>query len=440
MTYQQTIDFLYTRLPMFTRVGAIAYKKDMHNTLALLQVLGNPHHSFKSIHVAGTNGKGSTSHMLAAIFHRCGYKTGLYTSPHLYDFRERIKVSEENALAIVSETFVVNFVQSILPHIDSIDPSFFEVTVAMAFAWFAEQQVDIAIIETGLGGRLDSTNVITPILSIITNIGWDHMQLLGNSLPEIAYEKAGIIKKGVPVVVGEVLPETLPVFTAKAQQSDATLYFAETAYTIGNTILKIDAFTVDFYEHDTHSWLQMQCDLPGMYQQYNIRTVLTGLDQLRTMGWHLPMSLVANALANVKGLTGLWGRWQLIAQSPYVVLDVAHNQSGIQQLVQQVKYMQAQGMVQQVHLIIGMVKDKDVQNVLTLLHKHYHYYFTQAQLPRALPYQTLQQIAWDTCQLEGGAFATPDMALQAAKLKASPEDLIIVCGSVFVVAEISWDK
>lgn len=434
--YPSTIAYLYNRLPMFTRIGTAAYKKDLDNTLVLLEALGNPHQSFKSIHIAGTNGKGSTSHMLAAIFHKSGYKTALYTSPHLYDFRERIKVSGGNALQMVDETFVVQFTDSIKPLIEKIEPSFFEVTVAMAFAWFAQQKVDIAIIETGLGGRLDSTNVITPELSIITNIGWDHMNLLGDSLEKIAGEKAGIIKPGVPVVIGETLPETRPVFEQKADNCHAEVLYAENKYAITRVVAGIEQLSLSLEDKTTAQLNSYKCDLPGIYQQYNIRTVLTAVNQLRKQGWLLDNEDICCALEQVKSLTGLGGRWQVIGRKPWVVLDVAHNEEGMQQLLKQIAFLQHETGIASVHIIIGMVKDKDINKVLELLPEGYHYYFTQAQLPRALPYLELQDKA-GTFHLEGGAYPTPPLALEKALSVADPLDLVVVCGSVFVVGEIS---
>jgi dihydrofolate synthase/folylpolyglutamate synthase len=435
--YKKTIDYLYSRLPMFTRIGAAAYKKDLHNTLVLLEALGNPHLSFKSIHIAGTNGKGSTSHMLAAIFHKSGYKTGLYTSPHLYDFRERIKVSDGERLQMVDEDFVVSFTESIKPLIERIEPSFFELTVAMAFAFFAQQKVDIAIIETGLGGRLDSTNVITPELSIITNIGWDHMNLLGDTLEKIAGEKAGIIKPGIPVVIGETFAEILPVFTKKAASCGAFLTLAEKTWEIRETIPNIEHLVIALRNNTMGETLTLTCDLPGMYQQYNIRTVLTAWKILQKQGWNLTETDLAHALQQVKTLTGLGGRWQVIGHKPWVVLDVAHNEAGMQQLVKQISILQKETGIAAVHIIIGMVKDKDIDKVLSLLPAGYQYYFTQAQLPRALPFLDLKEKA-ATFHLKGNGFSSPQVALEKALSVANPSDLVVVCGSVFVVAEIGF--
>jgi len=431
MTYKQTIEYLYERLPMFTRIGAAAYKKDLHNTIALLEALGNPHQHFKSIHVAGTNGKGSTSHMMAAIMQAHGYKTGLYTSPHLVDFRERIKINGE----WIAADFIVDFTNRIKPIIEEIDPSFFEVTVAMAFEWFAQQQVDIAIIETGLGGRLDSTNIITPELSIITNIGWDHMNLLGNTLQEIASEKAGIIKPNIPVVIGETLPETKTIFQKKALAENSEIYFAEEVYHISSIELQPAFLQVQLVEISTNETKPVAADLPGIYQQYNLRTVMTAVDVLIKNGWPLHADKTHDALAKVQPLTGLHGRWEVLRQSPYVVLDVAHNEHGIRQVLSHLQMLRKQDSNINIHWIIGMVKDKDISKVLTLLPAEYNYYFTQAHIPRALPAFELQQMAI-TNGLSGNVFDDVNEALKTAMQKAKKQDIIIVCGSVFVVGEV----
>ena len=325
MTYSQTIDYLFSQLPMFSRIGAAAYKKDLTNTIALCEFLDNPHQHFKTIHIAGTNGKGSVSHMLASILQTAGYKTGLYTSPHLKDFRERIKVNGE----MIPEDFVVDFTENIKPQIEKISPSFFEITVAMAFEYFAEQKVEIAIIETGLGGRLDSTNIISPELSIITNIGWDHMNMLGDSIEQIAIEKAGIIKPSIPVVVGEVLPETLPVFEKIAQEKNTKLHIASHLRNITNwrwdkNELIVEIVDVHHTDHKTY-----HLDLPGIYQTKNLLTVLEACHQLQQTGWKINDTIIKKALTQTKKLTGLYGRWEIIHHSPLAILDVAHNVDGI---------------------------------------------------------------------------------------------------------------
>lgn len=427
MTYQQTVEYLFTRLPMFSRIGAAAIKKDLHNTLALCDSLDNPHRKLRSIHIAGTNGKGSVSHMLAAILQEAGYKTGLYTSPHLYDFRERIKV---NGL-VCPEEFVVDFTKRIQPQIDALEPSFFEITVAMAFDYFAKEQVDIAVIETGLGGRLDSTNVVIPDLSVITNIGWDHMQLLGNTLPLIAAEKAGIIKPGVPVVIGEAIPETRPVFEEKASSVNAPIYFAEEQrYTDSFKPGRHFSVTVHEKQHDEKQ--EYMLDLPGVYQRKNLLTVLEAVSQLRGLNWNISPSQVLHALKNVQKLTGLHGRWETIREHPRVVLDVAHNVNGIEQLKEQLELETWNAL----HIVLGMVKDKDVNGVLALLPKDATYYFTSAQIPRAMPATDLQALA-ESCSLHGNIYDDVNTALNAATNNANMDDLVLVCGSVFLVAEVN---
>ena len=425
MNYQQTIDYLYDTLPMFSRIGSAAFKKDLGNTLLLCERLGNPQNKFKSIHVAGTNGKGSVSHMVAAIFQTSGYKTGLYTSPHLYDFRERIKVNGN----MCDQDFVVDFVRRIKPAIEDIQPSFFEITVAMAFDYFAQQEVDIAIIEVGLGGRLDSTNVITPELSIITNIGWDHMNLLGNSLPEIAFEKAGIIKQGVPVVIGEKKPETEAVFRETATAKNAPIYFAEENFTVENYRLSVDSISISVKSKD-QSTSEYHLDLPGIYQAKNLLTVLQAIDLLPK--WRLSREKIRYALLNARRLTGLHGRWEVIHRKPTVVLEVAHNKDGIEEMLRHLENTEYESL----HIVLGSVKDKDPVQVLQLLPKKAKYYFTQAHIPRALNAEALQFKASEF-GLEGNSYDDVNLALQQALTTASVNDLIIVCGSIFLVGEVN---
>ena len=430
MTYQQTLEYLYQRLPMFTRIGAAAYKKDLHNTLALLHELGNPHQQFTSIHIAGTNGKGSVSHMLAAIFQTHGYKTGLYTSPHLRDFRERIKINGTP----VAENFVTTWVQKMQVNLEAIEPSFFEATVAMAFDYFACQQVDIAIIETGLGGRLDSTNVVTPAMSIITNIGWDHMNLLGNTLEKIAGEKAGIIKPGIPVVIGEALAETRPVFEATAKAQNSPIYFAEQEFAFSSLIPGWMDLQLTF-KHEEGADICINTDLAGLYQAYNVRTVLCALKYWKHPTLPLQWQKAIEALGHVQARTGLEGRWQVIRQEPFVVLDVAHNQAGMAQLLNQLAVFEELWPGSKIHLIMGMAADKAVEEVLAQLPKHYKYYFTNAQIPRALPASQLQQKAYQQ-GITGAAFSHVNLALRQALSHCQRQDIIVVCGSVFVVGEV----
>nr|WP_067055562.1 folylpolyglutamate synthase/dihydrofolate synthase family protein [Mucilaginibacter sp. L294] len=428
MDYQQTLDYLYTQLPVFTRVGASAYKEDLTNTVALLNILDNPEHKFKSIHVGGTNGKGSTSHMLAAILQIAGYKTGLYTSPHLKDFRERIRINGQ----MISEQTVVDFVAKHQPNFEQIQPSFFEMTVALAFDVFAKEQVDIAIVEVGLGGRLDSTNVINPLLSIITNIGWDHMNLLGDTLPKIAAEKAGIIKPAIPVIIGEYQPEVAEIFTNKAQQVNSPLIFAsdvksdvEIQKSEGLEYLEINA------PRTSLPALHIQLDLPGTYQLNNVRTVLTAVDELRKQGFVMTDEHIVTALKQVKTLTGLHGRWEVINNQPLTICDTGHNPEGITEVLKNIANVK----YQHLHFVIGMVNDKDISKVLAMLPTHATYYFCRPDIPRGLEAESIRQQAADL-GLHGDAYPSVKAALQAAQAAATDKDLVFAGGSTFVVAEV----
>ncbi len=435
MSYQDTIDYLYSRLPLFSRIGPAAIKADLHNTIAICDFLGNPQNKFKTIHVAGTNGKGSTSHMLASILQEAGYKTGLYTSPHLYDFRERIKVNG----IMCSETFVTSFTNKMKPFIEKVEPSFFEITVGMAFEYFADENVDIAIIETGLGGRLDSTNIINPILSIISNIGMDHMALLGNTLPEIAYEKAGIIKQATPVVISEVIPETKNIFEQKANSLNAPIYYAEEYIQFKSFQNNWQTSLFEFNQPLIHlldaplfpKSFTVECDLPGKYQYKNLKGVLVAMQILATMGWQLSASKILKGLLHVGKNTGLMGRWECIQTTPRIILDVAHNEHGIKALLEQLESLH----YAQLHIITGMVKDKDVNAILNLLPKKAKYYFTQSHIPRALPVSELAAKG-NAFDLNGSQFENVNIALQSANKNATANDLILVIGSVFLVAEV----
>jgi dihydrofolate synthase / folylpolyglutamate synthase len=430
MTYQQTIDYLFAQLPMFSKIGADAYKANLDNTIALCTFLNYPQHKFKSIHIAGTNGKGSTSHMLAAILQQNGYKTGLYTSPHLKDFRERIKINGEE----ISKDFVFDFVQKTKTLSEKIQPSFFELTVAMAFDYFAQQQVDIAVIETGLGGRLDSTNVISPILSIITNIGYDHMNILGDTLDKIAYEKAGIIKANIPVVIGEYLPQTKNIFEQKATAENAAITFVQDEYKSSNVQYNVNHLSLDV-TNSTHNITEhFTLDLNGIYQAKNLCTVLCAEGILIEQGFKLTEPNEKIALANVKKITGLHGRWEVIAQNPTVIIDVAHNEDGIKQVISQLEMVSSDSSTY--HFVMGMVKDKDVDKVLSILPKNAHYYFSNAHIPRALPHKELQQKA-ALHNLSGDSFDDVNKAIVAAKQYAKENNVIVVCGSVFLVGEVN---
>jgi dihydrofolate synthase / folylpolyglutamate synthase len=427
MTYAQALDLLYTRLPMFSRIGDAAIKKDLDNTIALCEALGNPHWRFKSIHIAGTNGKGSVSHMLAAIFQAAGFRTGLYTSPHLQDFRERIRINGQ----MCPEDYVTEFVVQHESLVEKVQPSFFEMTVAMAFDFFAREKVDIAIIETGLGGRLDSTNIITPELSVITNIGWDHMSLLGNTLPLIAGEKAGIIKAGVPVVVGETHPETAPVFISRAKAVSAPIRFADQERYVSDWQSTPTGMMVEVAESHDGTRQRWNLDLGGYYQIRNLVTVLGAVHQLRALGWKLTDELVQKALNHVRHMTGLRGRWERVHQHPDIILDVAHNTDGMRQVSEQLE------LTEHDHLFVvtGMVKDKDVRQVLSILPDDAHYLYTNAHIPRAMPADQLALIGAETGRL-GEVFDDVNEAVAHALSRANPRDLILVCGSFFIVGEL----
>lgn len=407
MTYEETVEYLFHVTPVFEKTGASAYKEGLSNTHALDEHFGHPHRQFKTIHVAGTNGKGSCSHTLAAILQSAGYKVGLYTSPHLVDFRERIRINGQ----CISKEYVVDFVEQERSFFEPLHPSFFELTTAMAFKYFAEQAVDIAVIEVGLGGRLDCTNIITPVLSIITNISFDHTQFLGNTLAKIAGEKAGIIKKNVPVVIGETTPETLPVFQKKAAAKSAPLHLAE-------------AFQV---AHD------YDFELKGLYQQKNKQTILCAVNCLKDV-LTIPEEAIKKGMAHVCELTGLTGRWQTLQTRPLVICDTGHNVGGWQYLAEQIKAQTCKTL----RIVFGMVDDKDINTVMQLLPKQAVYYFTQASSHRAIPVHKVQEIA-KAHQLEGTTFSNVKDAYQQALSDAHPEDFIFVGGSSYLVADLLTD-
>ncbi len=418
---------MYAQLPMFTRIGAAALKPDLTNTLALCEALGNPHKKFKTIHIAGTNGKGSTSHMLASVLQAAGYKTGLHTSPHLKDFRERTRV---NGLMMPQE-FVIDFVEDNKTLFETIKPSFFEMTVAMCFDYFAKQQVDIAIIETGLGGRLDSTNIIQPQLSVITNIGWDHTDLLGDTLSKIAFEKAGIIKPNTPVVIGESDAETAPVFLNKAKEETASIVFADVQIQLQNFDNTGELAVFDVWQNKQLLFGGVECDLTGIYQKKNIATVIATVLQLQQQGWLITETHIRQGLETVKSSTGLMGRWQKLSGNPLTYADTGHNLNGIQEVLKQINLTPHN----QLHIVWGMVKDKDITKVLGLLPQNARYYFCNAQLPRALPAVEMQQQA-AVFGLQGNHYLTVAEALKAAQTNAQQGDLVFVGGSTFVVAEV----
>jgi dihydrofolate synthase/folylpolyglutamate synthase len=423
-TYPEAIQFLYSNLPMFQRIGASAYKKDLTNTLALCEALGNPQKRFKSIHVAGTNGKGSTSHMLASILQSAGYKTGLYTSPHLKEFTERIKINGVE----VSESYVVAFTNRIMESIETIRPSFFEITVAMAFDYFALNQVDVAVVEVGLGGRLDSTNVIIPEVSVITNIGFDHMDILGNTLEEIAGEKAGIIKNHVPVVISQRQKEIESVFITRANGNLSPIKFADDTY---RAVFTEQGSAMSLFKNNSPFLLDVDLQLKGKYQCKNLPGVLKTIDILNDKGWIISKNHIRKGLEQVIDQTGLKGRWQVLAQKPYTVCDTAHNPDGLREILDQIR----QHPHQELYIIWGMVKDKSRAEILSLLPKDACYFFCQASIPRALDAEILQQEALQH-GLQGEVVRSVNDALRKARERAGEQDMIYIGGSTFVVAEL----
>jgi dihydrofolate synthase/folylpolyglutamate synthase len=421
MNYQQTIEFLYNRLPVFHRIGSAAYKPGLDNTIKLLSELKNPHNSFKSIHVAGTNGKGSVSNFLAAIFQQAGYKTGLYTSPHLVDFGERIRIDGK----MIDENYVIEFIESNMPAIEKIQPSFFELTMSMAFNYFADNQVDIAIIEVGLGGRLDSTNIITPELSVITNIDYDHVEFLGNTLEKIAFEKAGIIKPGIPVVIGEYLPETKPVFIEKAKNENSELFFAED---ISKTIYLENENSKLKFQNNEEIFIS---ELSGQYQLKNLNTVLTAIKIINKKNiFNISSQAIHSGIENCCKITGLRGRWEKISSNPDIIVDTGHNEAGIRAVIQMISSQKFENL----HIIIGMVNDKDTDSILKHFPDNAEYYFTNAQSARSLSANTLKNKA-ESYKLEGKVFNTVNDAILSAKSKAKENDLIIITGSNYVAGE-----
>ena len=427
MTYNETLEYIYRFAPMFQQVGSSAYKEGMENSFLIDKHLNHPHKQYKTIHVGGTNGKGSVSHLLASVLQEAGYKTGLYTSPHLLDFRERIKVDGE----MIGKDFVVDFFASNQAFFESVKPSFFELTTGLAFIYFAEQKVDIAVIEVGLGGRLDCTNVITPALSVITNISFDHTQLLGSTLTAIAREKAGIIKPNVPVVIGEASGEVREVFEGEMQKMKGEkIIFAQDE----KLILSSKLLPSGYWQFGTPDYPSLICELGGLAQEKNAATVLCSINILNTFTLHLSPSALTEAVQkgfkNVIKNTGLMGRWQVVGQHPKIVLDTGHNAAGIEYVVRQLEIEK----YEHLHIVFGMVKDKDISAVLTLLPENAFYYFTQANIPRALDADILAEKATEF-YLKGKIFSTVNEAFSAAKHHATEKDFIFVGGSTFVVAE-----
>jgi len=404
MDYTETLHFLFSQLPMFQRVGGAAYKADLTNTVALCNMLGNPQEKLKFVHVAGTNGKGSTSHMMASVLQEAGYKTGLYTSPHLKDFRERIKINGQK----MSQDAVVDFVERYKGKWASLEPSFFEITVAMAFWYFLTEEVDVVVLETGMGGRLDSTNVVRPEVCVITTIGLDHMQFLGHDIPTIAGEKAGIIKPTIPIVTGVLQKEAMDVVRAKAEEKKAPL---------------IESALLDISVPET--------DLKGPYQKENARTALTALRELRKRGYSLTLDHVITGFSKVEENTGLLGRWQILSQAPLTIADCAHNAQGLEVVVSGL----AQQEFHNLHIVLGVSNDKDLSEVLAIFPKGANYYFCSAKIPRAMSAEDLKEEALQF-GLKGDHYASVGKAYEAARLYSTKKDLIFIGGSVFVVAEV----
>ena len=430
MTYQQTLDYLYAQLPMYHRVGGQAYKADLNNTIALCGLLGNPQYSFKSIHIAGTNGKGSVSHLLASILQSAGFRTGLYTSPHLKDFRERIRVNGK----MIYKSYVTSFIEQYRAQFEPIRPSFFELTVGMAFDYFREQQVEVAVVEVGLGGRLDSTNIITPLLSVITNVSFDHIQFLGDSLKKIAAEKAGIIKPGVPVVIGETQEDIKPVFLQRAIACKSEIHFADQHFHVD----KFDLYgkhgskrAMDVLRDGMPFMSHLISPLAGLYQRKNITTTIGACEQLNIQGFGLSPSIIRTGIQNVIKNTGLAGRWQILSRKPLTICDTGHNEGGLREVLSQISSMPQHHL----HFVFGVVNDKHLDPIFSMLPRDATYYFCKPDIPRGLDAANLQQQANDA-GLYGLCYPSVKAALCAARLASGENDLIFIGGSTFVVAEV----
>ena len=427
MNYQEAVEYLYTQTPLFQNVGQEAYKEGLNNTVIIDRHLGCPHKLYKTIHVAGTNGKGSVSHTLAAILQASGLKTGLYTSPHLTDFRERIRVNGKP----ISPDYVVKFIDNNRDFLEPLHPSFFEVATAMAFNWFAEQEVDVAVIETGLGGRLDCTNIIRPVLSIITNIGFDHTKFLGDTLPRIAFEKAGIIKKNVPVVIGEHTDETRKVFERKAEEVGTRVVFAQD----NCKIISHKYINPSKVVYETAALPSLESGLAGMCQEKNANTILTAIDELKRRKFNIQETTIRKGFKDVCRMTGLRGRWQLVRKKPDIICDTGHNSHGLKYIAKHLEELSAKPGFGQLRIVLGMVNDKDITEVLAIMPKNARYYFTQASVQRALDASSLRDMA-RLSGLTGRVYRSVAQAVTAAQREASPEDLIFVGGSTFVVADL----
>jgi dihydrofolate synthase/folylpolyglutamate synthase len=427
-TYQQTIDYLYSSMPMFQREGKSAYKVGLDNVWALCEAVGNPQLQLKTVHIAGTNGKGSSSHYLAAIFHSAGYKVGLFTSPHLKSFTERVRINGHE----IDKAFVIQFVHDYKAVFERIKPSFFELTTVLAFKYFAEKAVDIAIVEVGMGGRLDSTNIIAPEISLITNIGLDHMEYLGDTLDKIAFEKAGIIKPLTPVVISEYQHETIGVFEAKAKESNSQLVKAFEQFEVVEYSLNEGKLNCTIVNHTNKQLFHFQSQLTGKYQLNNLVGVLSVIDTLANMGYQFSQTAIYEGVANVVTLTGLKGRWQKIADSPSIYCDTGHNEAGIKVVLEQLNSYK----FKQLYLVLGMVNDKSHEKVLSLLPKNAYYVFCQATIPRALEASALAEMAAGY-GLKGEVIKDVNEAIAKCKQMAGIDDFILIGGSTFVVADIA---
>jgi dihydrofolate synthase/folylpolyglutamate synthase len=427
MNYKETLDFLFAQLPMYQRVGKAAYKADLATTLELDKYFGHPHKAYKTIHIAGTNGKGSVSHCIASVLQESGLKVGLYTSPHLKDFRERIRINGE----MITEQAVIDFVTKHNKIIKSLQPSFFEMSVALAFDYFRQEEVDVAVVEVGMGGRLDSTNIVTPEVSAITNIGLDHTAFLGNDLAQIAGEKGGIIKRDVPIVIGQTQEETTPVFEAISKEKSADIIFADKELSISTATLSVDEKQIfQIKKGEEIAYTDLKLDLLGSYQQKNILTALTIIEQLQDKKFSISKNNIYKGLENVVNNTGLLGRWQHLGYNPRIICDTGHNLDGMQMLVEQILNTPHQ----ELHMVLGMVNDKDHAAVLSILPKQAHYYFTKASIPRSLNENKLQKMAGNS-GLQGESYPDVNSALKAAKKNAGSNDLIFIGGSTFIVAD-----
>lgn len=427
--FDKTLHYLYTQLPMFQRTGPAAFKKNLGNILALCEKIGNPQDRFKSIHLAGTNGKGSTAHLLAAALQAAGLKVGVYTSPHYKDFRERIKINGK----FISKLAVTSFVNKYKPDFKTIGPSFFEITVAMAFQYFAKQKVDIAIIETGLGGRLDSTNIITPLLSVITNISFDHQQFLGDTIPKIAGEKAGIIKSNVPVIIGETQRGTTKVFKSKAKNENSPIVFADKVFEVEKLRQNEKLTTYQVNKNGEIYAKSLPVNLHGDFQSKNIATALMAIEQLNELAVFpkISLSIIRKGWKNLKSLTTYLGRWQILETNPLTIADSAHNEAGLKMAIRQISAMK----YKELHIVYGTVADKDVKKVFPILPKKATYYFVKADIPRGHEAESLRLKA-EQFKLIGASYSAVNKGFKAAQLNAKKGDLVFVCGSIFVVAEV----